>query len=499
VIRGLFAAEAVASTVATATVTAEFEAQGAAAVVAAGEVTVLRSALLGLAGIGAIEIPIAIVGAYGLKKLMRHEGKVLGQATTIGGPDPFPDKDRLALAYKAQAADPMKGGGFNHTLEFYYNHPGWDRKRINRNTSGMSNDPVHDAAGRAADGNQALPPPPPPTYRKSFELPYALRVAAANASLTKQTGDDVAVAKRIVAAIEALKKAGRLKGQALLDALADESSAMQTIWDAQTSTNKTATKKAREHARAIKNFALPLVLQVAQARADAMASLTPNSTGPTPTQVDLARQVKRAALDAIKSHRLTLTALLDAWNVVGQANQVLAQAGGGKNALRAHFGLSAAFQVRQAKADALAALDPNSNGPTSDQISLAKAAKAAAMHAIQSHKLSMQALIDAWNVVAQSNQVLAAAGIDGQANNYVAVSTSTFTKGLGLSKDQAKTVQERAAQAAAHGGARPRGTATEGVVITGPVHVHGVHDVATLYSQLKKHAKKHDGQRAGQR
>ena len=113
------------------------------------------------------------------------------------------------------------------------------------------------------------------------------------------------------------------------------------------------------------------------------------------------------------------------------------------------------LQEQQARADALAALDPSLQGPTALQLRLAREAKAQAMKAINSHTLTMQGLIDAWNVVGQANAVIAQ-GIKGTANLYHKQSTDAVTDAVkGLTAAQEMQLRELMAQRDAHRGSAP--------------------------------------------
>src|SRR5205823_6146005 len=73
------------------------------------------------------------------------------------------------------------------------------------------------------------------------------------------------------------------------------------------------------------SYQLPMAIQVAMAKADALAALNPNLQGPTSQQYKLAIQAKKAAMRVINGHNHTMQQLIDAWNIVAQANAVIAQ------------------------------------------------------------------------------------------------------------------------------------------------------------------------------
>ncbi len=119
--------------------------------------------------------------------------------------------------------------------------------------------------------------------------------------------------------------------------------------------------------------------------------------------------------------------------------------------------------LAQAKAGATAS--------TTDDIKVAREMKAFAEKMIKSGKLKGQALIDAWNEIAAANATI---GQDaaGQAH-AVAVSAESLVKGVvGLTLAQKKELEQRYAQAGAHGGHRPTGHGVLGQDSTIVVHTH---------------------------
>lgn len=169
----------------------------------------------------------------------------------------------------------------------------------------------------------------------------------------------------------------------------------------------------------------------------------------------------------------------------------------------AGFQLPLALQAQMAQADALGALQ---GGTTEQMIALAKKAKAAAMKAINSHTLTLEGLIAAWQIVQQENSVIA--GATNQANLYHKVSTDTLADSIkGLTAAQEMQLREKLAQRDAHrgyapnnqgassasvpasGGGRSIGASRRGggdIVITGPINFHGVQNVHQLEAELSK-------------
>jgi hypothetical protein len=180
------------------------------------------------------------------------------------------------------------------------------------------------------------------------------------------------------------------------------------------------------------------------------------------------------------------------------------------------WSLPIAMQEAIARADALAALNPNLQGPTSLQYKMALKAKAAAMKAIDSHTLTMQQLIDAWNVVSQANSTIAQR-LGVFANTYHTVSTAAIIGAVkGLTAAQKMQLRERLAQRDAHRGYAPNQSAVGGAGSTvasphhrqhhraggggrlpasdsggGTIHIdtveiHGVQNVRQLAAEIKK-------------
>jgi hypothetical protein len=143
--------------------------------------------------------------------------------------------------------------------------------------------------------------------------------------------------------------------------------------------------------------------------------------------------------------------------------------------LKAHYAPSR-FELADAKANAL-----NDQGAI---YRLAVQERAAAYKALKSHRLSVQAMIDAWNVIGQANQTL---GSD--IHHYAtAASSRLLTSGLGLRKSTRKALESRLALAGAFSGHVPTtmGVLGQSSVIVGQVHVHGVQDAHQLADRLGK-------------
>ncbi len=138
---------------------------------------------------------------------------------------------------------------------------------------------------------------------------------------------------------------------------------------------------------------------------------------------------------------------------------------------QANYAIALQLQEQMARANAIAALSPAVN-QTALQLKLAEEVKQAAMKAINSHTLTLQGLIDAWNVVGQANQTLA--GHVGGAP-YTDFNSIAATAGLGLTHAQRVALEERYSQSAEHGGKIPTGPAALGIGL-GPIGTKGPTD-----------------------
>jgi hypothetical protein len=165
----------------------------------------------------------------------------------------------------------------------------------------------------------------PATYTKfaKTSLPPALQEQLASAVTDQQK---YAADSKAVAAIEKmlhtkglLSAAARVEAEKVLASLEGE---MLTIKKRQAAA---LLQQKQAAAQAATTFQASSSLQVAMARADALAAF---GGGTTEQQIKLAKELKAAAMKAIDSHTKTFEGLIAAWNAVGQANSVLAQSQG---------------------------------------------------------------------------------------------------------------------------------------------------------------------------
>ncbi|HET6915492.1 MAG TPA: hypothetical protein VFH56_05325, partial [Acidimicrobiales bacterium] len=166
-----------------------------------------------------------------------------------------------------------------------------------------------------------------------------------------------------------LIKSGRLKGQALTQAY-------QALASIQTKAVTDAHKATAQFDATVHNDTL-----LARARND----LAQGEVSVAQHLLALDEQRLQAMLSEAKTAEERKTVL----NQLAEVNRL-------RHSKSSAFALSPRLQEEIAKADAIAALHPSSYGPDSDQIRLARQAKAAALKAIHSHTLTLQGLTQAW-------------------------------------------------------------------------------------------------------
>jgi TP901 family phage tail tape measure protein len=316
---------------------AELATLGGSATVAGGKVSGLRGALLGLKGIGVITIGAELI-------IHRKEvGGAIGDAVTsvtgskgLGGAVGSAEKWGISaisgqwgydLVRKFQAGS-KPAPEFTGPKPFPYS-PSFDPKKIPHPDKGGGG-----GAGGGAGGG-GLPP------IKKFVLPFKLQLEAAKA-LTESA--QLTAARNELAAVNKLIDSGRLSGQALLDAYTERRSLYDTLASAEKAqADKVAARKAKQKAalEKAKQFTVPASLQVAEARADALA-VGSDTEGPTKLQIKLARQLKAVTLKAIRSHHLGVQGMIDAWNAYGQAMQTLSQSAKNKGLSGTYHAVSTA-------------------------------------------------------------------------------------------------------------------------------------------------------------
>lgn len=276
----------------------------------------------------------------------------------------------------------------------------------------------------------------------TFTLPGAIQVEQAKAATTATMADDVKAEKDAKSFAQHVIASGKLKGDALAAA-----------WNAIATADQTISSVAKT---------VPMALQVKQA----LAQTTPGNED----DAKVALEIRTWEQHLIKSQHLKGQALIDALGVITTANQSIGQ-------------FIVPWKITLGAAEA--ALTKS----TADDIRNAKALKAYALKEIASKKLSRQGWLDALAAEDQANQILGAA----PSKSIKLVSGKDIVRGMsGLSKAEKIQIEQRYDQAAAHGGRRPTGVGVLGqtVVISGPIHVHGVQDVDKFASELDKRARR---------
>lgn len=388
---------------------------------AEASITALRLSLLGL---GALAIPAIAIPIY-YDFLKSHQAYKGGPSQGI--------------------IEPKKGGpvyaiGGGHVSGM--NYPGVQAAAraalgdVTTHAAGNINRSAGFGGTGPAVGPKGTTPPPGPLA--SFALPqsYANELAKAQAGYGSIAKADADIKNYILGLIKTRGFVGKGIEEAYNELASVDSKAATDINKA-----AAAAKRAVTHDQLL-----------AQARLD----LAQNDTAAARSLLEKDKARLEQELQQAKSAELRLT-------ITKQLTTV-------ENLLKtkqASFVLSLRLQEQEARANALAALGGAS--PTALQIRLAEKVKSVAMRAIDSNTLTMQGLIDAWNIVGQANQTLV--GHVGGAK-YAKFNAIAATAGLGLSHEQRVAIEERYAQVDQHGGKVPTGPAALGIGI-GPVGTKG--------------------------
>lgn len=153
---------------------------------------------------------------------------------------------------------------------------------------------------------------------KAFTDTLSNQLAQARAALTTGTADDVAAAKAEIAFIKKEIAKGHLKGQALLQALGAEASAISTIQSAEAAAAQKRAAAAQAAAAKIQaeiqNSIDPLKLEVALSKAQALHKPI----------LAILRKLRRAAQTALASGKLSLDQQKQAWDQITSLNQQIA-------------------------------------------------------------------------------------------------------------------------------------------------------------------------------
>ena len=279
------------------------------------------------------------------------------------------------------------------------------------------------------------------TVAKGFVLPFKLQLSQARASATATVRDDLEVAREVREFI--IKAIPHLHGQKLIDAYNQLGQVNQQIAGA-----------VQQAAKVGRDFAVPVQLQVADARAQALGT----------SETGILRRIKQAAQRALQSGRLSAQGQIDAWNEIASVNQALANAAQQLAQKGKDFTEPLKLQIALAKAQALG---------TSETAILEKMKKAAE-RALKSGKLSAQGQIDAWNEIASINEQIGASA-KSALGQFKQLNTRQLTKGLGLTPEQQRLLRARLSQVGPGGTVPGSGTGAFGQVIGDngrPIHVH---------------------------
>lgn len=264
-------------------------------------------------------------------------------------------------------------------------------------------------------------------FFKTFQLNFAEQLAQAQAALTRSSADDVANARQIVARIKRLLDQGRLHGQALLQALGLEASALSTIWSAEQQAAQDRAAKAQaakaKIEQQIQNAIDPLKLEVALSRAEAFGKPI------LPRLKALLRAAENGLRKAIAAHNLDLEK-----QALDQITSLKQQIKDAQTQPTVQFQLSGRLSLALARDSALG-IDP-----TKDLLR----AKAAILKFIRTHKHNIAALTDAYNQLAAINQQLGSSA-SSALGLFKQASTKALTAGLDLTAQQRKALRERLA------------------------------------------------------
>jgi hypothetical protein len=276
-----------------------------------------------------------------------------------------------------------------------------------------------------------------------FTLPTRLVNAAAKASVTASTADDAKVARETKAFAQQMIDSGKVKGQAIGDAwnaIRDANNTILADAQAQEAALKEQRKKARE-----------LIARLLGRQRPSLEEITARAERPGPYE----------RLGPLRLHSYT-------------------------EPLQ--------FQLAIAKATA--------TGDSKGLLAALLGARKAAYRALNSGKQAGDAQRDAWNEIGSLNDQLKQQ-TTGDMTYFKHLSSTRFVDSLGLNLTlaQRRAIESRFSQVGP-GGAAPTGTSnqfTAGITINGPMHFHGVQDVAGLEDQLMKRANARGHVRRGAR
>lgn len=322
---------------------------------------------------------------------------------------------------------------------------------------------------------------PESQYRLSFALTSRETLAAAQAALTKGTQDDAKAAQQVLGRIKKLMAEGRLHGQALIQALGLEATALSTIWSNE---QTVAQQRAKAAAAAETRFEAaldPLKLEVQLSRAQALGQ----STVPA----------LKALLGAAKSALASAKNLKDqkaAYDQIASLNQQIASA---TTQAAVTFTASLKLQLALAKDQALG------RDQTKDLLKLKKEI----LEFIKTHRHNTQALIDAYNQLAQVNSQLGSTA-QSALGLFKQASTAALTRGLGLTAAQRAALRARLSQVGPNGTVPGTGVGAAGyvigtdgrpIVVHTQVNIDGQKVATSTTRHQQRHRRRNPTQRRG--
>ncbi len=261
-------------------------------------------------------------------------------------------------------------------------------------------------------------------YFKHFALTFHQLQVQAQDALTQSTADDVRSARQIVAEIRAKLNRGQFHGQALLDALGLEQTALSTIWAAEAATAQKRAARAQAAKQkilaALQNSIDPLKLEIELSRAQAFGLPT----------LPVLKKLLAAALAAL---RKGLTGALEK-QALDQITSLKQQIKAAETSPDVSFQVPAKLSLDLARDQALG------RDTTKDLLKIRKAI----LKFISTHRKNIAALTDAYNQLASINQQLGSSA-SSALGLFKQASTKALTEGLGLSDDQRRRLRQRLA------------------------------------------------------
>lgn len=288
---------------------------GSAAAVAEGETAALGGSLAGLASMGPIAIPIALVFAGSeLGKIVNGSGfdKAVGSAFDSAGltNEPHFTSRQQVVDYIAKHGD---GSGLLHKLLRTLPGGGKGKPSDFRVSGNDARTALGGDVGRGADiGNSATAVS---ALTKAQQLALGLAANPNDMALLRQKQ---AVDNAGIAWLNQRRAQGKITNEQYVKAItqlyndrASTEATIQSLTAAQVTAAKKAAKDNKQH------FVIPMQLLVAQAKA--------GTTSGTGDDMAAAKAIRKFAEWDIKTKKLTGQALIDAYNAIAAADATLGQ------------------------------------------------------------------------------------------------------------------------------------------------------------------------------